>query len=132
MHDAHGVDARETPCDLAEVLHGARSVQALLDGGAQVAAGEVLHRDEAAVVGECLLVDLHDVGAVDVDDEVRLLQEALQELVVLQQLRRHDLEHDDAAGGVLAREVDLGGRALTELVLDRVAAHAGGVHARSF
>ena len=58
--------------------------------------GDVLHRDEVGVVVLPELVDVHDVGVVQLNADPRLVDEHRDELFVLRHRREDLLDREDA------------------------------------
>ncbi len=61
---------------------------------AEIAALHVLQRQEVLVVHHADLIDRHDVAVRELDRDLRLLDEALQEVLVLRQIGQDFLDHD--------------------------------------
>ena len=62
---------------------------------AQVAAVDVLERDVVAAVDDAEVEDLRDVRVVQLDRELRLLDEHADELFVLRDVRQDALDRDE-------------------------------------
>ena len=80
----------------------------------------VLHDDEVHAVVRARVEDRHDVLVGDPRRRLRLATEALDELVVLGEARREELDRHLAAQDGVVTEEDLGHAASSELVLDAV------------
>ncbi len=89
--------------DLARV-----NLAPLLDGRLQVRAAHVLHDDVVGIVVAAPVVDVDDVGALQVGGRLGLLAKARGEGAVCRVLRKHDLERDGAAERAVRGLVDLG------------------------
>ena len=94
---------------------------------AQRLAVEVLHGDPVGVVVLAEIEDLGDVRVVDAGRDPRLVEEHVDELIVLDQVRVDALDRDhlrEAAGAVDPPQVQLGHAAPAELGEELVAAEA--------
>jgi len=90
---------------------------------AQVRAVHELHREEVLAVDLAQIEDRHDVGMAEADDELALVDEALDELGVARELRQDLLDDDallEARRAFHLREIDLahpaGGEPRTEVI----------------
>ena len=92
---------------------------------AQVPPLDVLHDDEGpAVLGDVEVVHAHRVGMLQPPRDHRFVAEALQEPLVVAELRGHDLHGADLPEGEMAHAVDGGHPARADLLEDLVfAAH---------
>jgi hypothetical protein len=107
---------------LASLLHAAHDL-------AERLAVEVLHGDPVGVVVLAEIEDLRDVRVVDARGDARLVEEHVDELIVLDEVRVDALDRDpllEAAGPVHARQVHAGHAAGADLVDDAVAAEEEG------
>ena len=75
--------------------HDLLAAPVALQERAQVPAGDVLHRDEVRVLVLPELVDVHDVGVVQLDADPRLVDEHRDELFVLRHRREDLLDGED-------------------------------------
>ena len=125
--DADGDVDRRRPGDLARVA----------EDPADVAAVDVLHRDEVLGADAAELEDLDDVDVVEQRGELRLADERLDEARVLGEVRQQALERDhalEAFDAALERAMDRRHTADAEALVDEVRAELlffGGVGAHS-
>ena len=102
---------------LASLLHAAHDL-------AERLAVEVLHGDPVGVVVLAEIEDLGDVRVVDAGRDPRLIEEHVDELIVLDEVRVDALDGDpllEAAGPIHARQVDARHAADADLVDDAIA-----------
>ena len=100
---------------------------------AQRAAAQVLHRDVRRALGEERLIDDDDVRVAERAGDVRLAQEALDQLRILGAERRQLLERHQPLQIGLARQVDRGHAAAAQLAqnlvsTDRETSRGAGAH----
>ena len=84
-------------------------------------AAEIFHRDVVVVAGAADVVDADDVAMVQLRGDFRFAQEALAEIRIGEQRRRHDLQRDFAIDRFLHREIDGRHAAAAELAQQTVA-----------
>ena len=83
---------------------------AALEHGAHVLAVDMLHRDEVLAVRARELVDARDVAVAQDARDLRLVDEHLDEVVVLGEVREHALDRDEVGVAVSVerlRAIDL-------------------------
>ena len=91
--------------------------------GQDRAAAEVFHRHVVVVADAADIVDADDVTMVQARGDARLAQEALAEIRIGQQRRRHDLERNFALHRFLQRQVNGRHAAAAELAQDAVSGY---------
>ena len=85
------------------------------------AAAEIFHRDVVVVAGAADVMDADDVAVVQLRGDLRFAQEALAEIRIGEQRRRHDLQRDLAVDRFLHRQIDRRHAATAELAQQTVA-----------
>ena len=110
MHDVLAVGDGKRLADLAADFGDLTLVDgaALLDRAFQVGAAHVFHDDEVRALVLAPVVDVHDVGALQVGRRSRFLFEAGGEFGVGGVLGQHDLHGYGAAENLVLRLVHLG------------------------
>jgi hypothetical protein len=136
QRDRGGADDRDDVLERQPLL----VLREVREQAAQILAVHVLHREEVLVAFLPDVVDLNDVGVVQLRGEARLVQEHLHERLILRLTRTNPFDHD------VARETFDAGRAgeqdfrhatarqmLDDLVAAELGARCGGwpSHARS-
>ena len=108
--------------DLADQARGALEGQhALVQQVLERAAADVFHHDVGQAVRLAGGEDAHDVRVVEDGDRARFPLEAAQELGIVGEVARQDLDRDDLAGLGVAAAIDRGHAAPVDQVLQQVA-----------
>ena len=99
MKNSHFVDGLQRVGEIARERQRLPRGESFGHALAQVAAREMLHRQEQVVVGDAEIVDAHDVRMADLAQHLEFLQEALHRLIDAGFLAdgRRDLEHHHVA-----------------------------------
>ncbi len=127
MHEAAGMGRIERARHLRDDAGRVRRVQtAELEALLQVAPLDIAHRDEEeVVVGRPGLVDRDDVRVVDRRGQLRLVQEAITERLVLGEVGGEELERNPPLERQILGQVDDAHAAPAEQRLDPVAGELG-------
>src|SRR4029079_11378523 len=96
------------------------------------AAAEIFHRDVVVLAGAADIVDADDVAMMQLRDDLRFAQEALAEIRIGEQRRRHDLQRNLAIDRFLHREIDGRHAASAELAPETVASDLDHVTVTSY
>ena len=126
MDDPRFVSLRNPIESLGHEIEGARDGnRTLLDHGPQGRAGDELRDHVRAVLVFADVVDRQDVGMVQRGGRLRLRDEPLQPVAVLERLRRKHLDGDLPAEARIARAIHLAHSAGAEMPQDLVGPYAG-------
>ena len=106
VHEAFLVRVIERGRDLADHAQRERDRPRIAVLVQDRPAAEIFHRDVVVVAGAADVVDADDVAMVQLRDDFRFAQEALAEIRIGEQRRRHDLQRDLAIDRFLHREID--------------------------
>ena len=99
MKNSHFVDGLQRVREIARIRQRLPRGESFGHALAQVAAREMLHRQEQVIVGDAEIVDAHDVRMADLAQHLEFLQEPLHRLIDAGLLadRRCHLEHHHVA-----------------------------------
>ena len=118
MHDALRVHRRQRAGHLQQDRHRDLRAQMPGDQFAQIAAGEILHRDIGIGIGEPLVIDARHIRMVDLRHQREFLDEALHHLVaffIVVRGDRQQLEHVLRLGFEFVRQEHLRHAAFAQL-----------------
>ncbi len=119
--------SRERLADLSTDLGHSALIESasLLDSGLQVRTADVFHDNVIGIIIMTPVVDVHDIGALEIRGCSGFLAEAPSEIRIIGILRKHHLDGDHATEGGVSCCVDLGHPADADTIAHFIAPREG-------